>query len=153
MWYNNGIATERRLKMTNKQKKATAFALLAAVLYAISSPFSKLLLEEVPAAMMASFLYLGAGVGIFIMGLIKKAAGKKGKEQPLCVFRSHYQSVGYLRFRKSWEHWREVDYEFTFGMCDDCEVWICAFGHILFQLDAEFLFVCHTKLVIFISAT
>lgn len=69
--------------MTNKQKKATAFALLAAVLYAISSPFSKLLLEEVPAAMMAAFLYLGAGVGILIMGLIKKAAGKKGKEHPL----------------------------------------------------------------------
>lgn len=69
--------------MTNEQKKATVFALLAAVLYAISSPFSKLLLEEVPAAMMAAFLYLGAGIGIFIMGLIKKACGKKGREQPL----------------------------------------------------------------------
>ena len=40
------------------QQKATFFALLAAVLYAINSPVSKLLLEKIPSAMMAAFLYL-----------------------------------------------------------------------------------------------
>ena len=69
--------------MNSKQKKATFFALLAAVLYAISSPFSKLLLNEIPEVMMAAFLYLGAGTGIFIAGFIRRLTGKKEKEQPL----------------------------------------------------------------------
>ena len=46
--------------MERRQKKATGFALLAAVLYAVNIPFSKLLLDAVPATMMAAFLYLGA---------------------------------------------------------------------------------------------
>ena len=45
---------------------ATLFALLAAGLYAINIPLSKLLLEHVNTTMMAAFLYLGAGMGIFI---------------------------------------------------------------------------------------
>lgn len=69
--------------MNSKQEKATFFALLAAVLYAISSPFSKLLLNKIPEVMMAAFLYLGAGTGIFIAGFIRRLTGKKEKEQPL----------------------------------------------------------------------
>ena len=69
--------------MTSKQKKATFFAFLAAVLYAINSPFSKLLLNEVSETMMAAFLYLGAGAGLFIIGLINKISGKKEKEKSL----------------------------------------------------------------------
>mgnify|MGYP006068848377 FL=1 len=69
--------------MEKTQKKAIGFALLAAVLYALNLPFSKLLLEKVPAAMMAAFLYLGAGVGLLIIGLFQRAAGKKTREQPL----------------------------------------------------------------------
>ena len=69
--------------MEKTQKKAIGFALLAAVLYALNSPFSKLLLEKVPAAMMAAFLYLGAGVGLFLIGLFQRATGKKRREQPL----------------------------------------------------------------------
>ncbi len=67
----------------NKQKRAVFFALLAALLYAINSPFSKLLLNEVPSTMLAAFLYLGAGLGLFIVGIIQKLTGKKDKEQPL----------------------------------------------------------------------
>ena len=69
--------------MEKAQKKAIGFALLAAVLYALNSPFSKLLLEKVPAAMMAAFLYLGAGAGLFLIGLFQRATGKKSREQPL----------------------------------------------------------------------
>ena len=69
--------------MKNKEKKAIFFALLAAVLYAINSPFSKLLLSEVSETFMAAFLYLGAGLGLFIMGIIQKLSGKKEKEKPL----------------------------------------------------------------------
>ena len=69
--------------MDKTQKRATFFALLAAALYAVNSPFSKLLLEKIPATMMAAFLYLGAGAGLFLMGIIQRTAGKKEKEKPL----------------------------------------------------------------------
>ncbi|MDF2617280.1 MAG: permease of the drug/metabolite transporter superfamily [Sedimentibacter sp.] len=60
--------------MENKQYKAIFYAILAAALYAISSPISKILLKEVPPTMMASLLYLGAGTGSLIIAI---AAGEK----------------------------------------------------------------------------
>lgn len=57
--------------MKFKQYKAISLAILAAALYAISSPVSKLLLKEIPTTLMASFLYLGAGLGMSIVGFIK----------------------------------------------------------------------------------
>ena len=59
---------------------ATTFAILAAALYAINIPFSKLLLTQVGPTMMAAFLYLGAGIGLFFYGLITK---DKEKAAPL----------------------------------------------------------------------
>lgn len=53
--------------MKNAKLFAVLYALIAAVFYAFSTPFSKLLLKEVPEVMMASFLYLGAGIGVRIM--------------------------------------------------------------------------------------
>ena len=67
----------------SRQVKAIFFAVLAAVLYAISAPFSKLMLGKISTTMMAAFLYLGAGLGLFVLGLIQKAAGKADREQPL----------------------------------------------------------------------
>lgn len=55
-----------------KNNLATLFALLAAALYAINSPLSKLLLKELSATMMAAYLYLGAGIGMALVGLIQK---------------------------------------------------------------------------------
>ena len=54
------------------------YALLAALLYALSSPISKLLLEFVGPTLMAACLYLGAGFGLL---LVKKT--KKTKEEKL----------------------------------------------------------------------
>jgi putative membrane protein len=48
----------------SKNKTATFFAILAAALYAINVPISKILIENVSPTMLAGFLYLGAGVGI-----------------------------------------------------------------------------------------
>ncbi len=45
---------------------ATFLAILAAVLYAINIPLSKLLLQFVQPTMMAAFLYLGAGTGLLL---------------------------------------------------------------------------------------
>jgi len=48
-------------------KKAIFHAILAAALYAINAPVSKLLLTEIPSTMMAGLLYLGAGSGMFLL--------------------------------------------------------------------------------------
>ena len=52
---------------------ATGFAILAAALYAINIPISKLLLENVGPTMMAAFLYLGAGIGLFLFGKLTRS--------------------------------------------------------------------------------
>lgn len=56
--------------MNNKKVQAIVFAILAAVFYAINMPFSKMLLGKVEPTYMASFLYFGAGIGIFIIYIV-----------------------------------------------------------------------------------
>ena len=56
---------------------ATFFAVLAAVLYAINIPLSKVLLNYVQPTMMAAFLYLGAGIGLFLYGKVTKEQGEQ----------------------------------------------------------------------------
>lgn len=70
-------------KSMKTKNLATAFAVLAAGLYAINVPVSKLLLVHVEPTMMAAFLYLGAGVGLFLYGLIQKMAGKGQAQERL----------------------------------------------------------------------
>lgn len=69
--------------MKTKQRSAILMAILAAALYALNSPVSKLLLSKVPSTMMAAFLYLGAGAGLLIVRLVQKRLGLKTKETPL----------------------------------------------------------------------
>ena len=49
--------------------KGIAFAILAAALYAVNAPFSKLLMDFMPPTLMAGFLYLGAGAGMALIAL------------------------------------------------------------------------------------
>lgn len=65
------------------QKTAIFWAILAAGLYALNAPVSKLLLEEVPPTMMAALLYLGAGIGLAVVRLVQRMTGKGKKETPL----------------------------------------------------------------------
>ena len=69
--------------MRIKHRGAIACAVAAAALYALNAPFSKLLLRDVPATMMAAFLYLGAGVGMLLLGLFRKRLGLGATEQRL----------------------------------------------------------------------
>ncbi len=62
-----------------KKNKAVFYAILAAALYAINAPVSKLLLMQIPSTMMAGLLYLGAGAGMLIMEKLHK----NKQEQPL----------------------------------------------------------------------
>jgi drug/metabolite transporter (DMT)-like permease len=66
--------------MKQHMKKAVFFAVLAAALYALNAPVSKLLLRNAPSTMMAGFLYLGAGIGMGILGLIRSRTGQAKKE-------------------------------------------------------------------------
>lgn len=67
----------------NKKVTATVFSILAAALYAINIPFSKVLIEYVDSTMMAGFLYLGAGIGMFLYTSISGMTGKKVVKEPL----------------------------------------------------------------------
>ncbi len=66
-----------------KQTKPILFAVLAAALYALNSPFSKILLTGLSPTMLAALLYLGAGLGMLAVGFLQKRAGTAGKEKPL----------------------------------------------------------------------
>ncbi len=62
---------------------AIGFAILAAVLYGISSPVAKILLETTSPELMAALLYLGAGLGMFAVNLVTQRKNRERKEAPL----------------------------------------------------------------------
>lgn len=68
-------------------KKTTAtgimLALLAAALYAVNSPFSKLLLDYMPSTLMAGFLYVGAGLGMGVIAVIRKVRKTERVEEKI----------------------------------------------------------------------
>lgn len=55
----------------NEKLFSLVLAILAAIFYAINTPFSKILLEKVSPTFMAAFLYLGAGIGVGVMYLFQ----------------------------------------------------------------------------------
>jgi len=67
------------------RKLAIVFAGLAACFYALNAPFSKILLEEIPSTILAGLLYLGAGVGMSVVYLIRKRIIKNDKEKSLDI--------------------------------------------------------------------
>ncbi len=64
-------------------RKAIACALGAAALYALNAPVGKLLLQEIPAVILAGLFYLGAGVGIFLFSFVLRFCGCTKSEEPL----------------------------------------------------------------------
>ena len=68
-------------ELMNKKVWAICFAILAAGLYAINIPLSKLLLNYVDPTMMASYLYLGAGLGIGVLFLFTKKKTENAMEK------------------------------------------------------------------------
>ena len=67
--------------MNGTASKAIAFAVLAALFYALSSPISKILLEDVSPYLMASLLYLGAGIGM--LAVRSASPSSRREERPL----------------------------------------------------------------------
>ncbi len=70
-------------KTQQRAGHAVLWALLAAALYAISTPVSKLLLQDVAPTMMAGLLYLGAGTGMFVLGMVRRGIKQLPREQHL----------------------------------------------------------------------
>jgi len=62
---------KKNINIENLKIKSIVMAISAAALYGISSPVSKLLLVELPPALMAALLYLGAGFGMVLINIIK----------------------------------------------------------------------------------
>jgi len=58
--------------MSKSTKTGIFLAIFAAALYAVNSPLSKLLLAYMPPTLMAGLLYVGAGLGMGIIALIRK---------------------------------------------------------------------------------
>lgn len=72
------------------KNKAIRYAIYAALLYAVSTPFSKVLLEKIPPAFMAGLLYLGAATGMVVIAFFSRRKNKKsssftGKELPYLI--------------------------------------------------------------------
>ncbi len=63
-----------------KKLRSIILALLAAVAYSVSVPFSKLLLSHVGPSTMAALLYLGAGVGVGLLSLFRKKEEKHSEK-------------------------------------------------------------------------
>ncbi len=59
--------------MKTSVNKGVFLAILAAALYAINAPISKILLEYMPSTLMAGLLYVGAGLGMLVIVAIRKA--------------------------------------------------------------------------------
>ena len=68
--------------MNRSVRKGIGFSLLAAALYAVNSPFSKLLLAYMPPTLMAGLLYVGAGLGMGVIALFRRLR-KKQEREPL----------------------------------------------------------------------
>ncbi len=69
--------------MKSSAKGGILLAVLAAALYAINSPFSKILLDYMSPTLMAGFLYLGAGVGMLCIALLRRLRGRTQAEAHL----------------------------------------------------------------------
>ncbi len=74
------VAAKVRENAVNKNRAGILLAVLAAALYAVNAPFSKLLLGGVSPTMLAGLLYLGAGVGMGVLLLAKRLRGSLAQE-------------------------------------------------------------------------
>lgn len=73
----------KKIERNSENRPSIFMAVLAAALFGISSPVSKLLVSEIPPALMAALLYLGAGFGMLAVNLITGIAKREQIEARL----------------------------------------------------------------------
>ena len=79
----NTKTARKTVMKKNSVKSGICLALIAAALYAINSPLSKLLLDYLPPTLMAGFLYIGAGVCMLALALLRKVRKTERTETKL----------------------------------------------------------------------
>ncbi len=67
--------------MRSVSKKGIFLAILAAALYSLNSPLSKILLDHMPPTLMAGTLYMGAGLGMAAVALARKGRRREKAEE------------------------------------------------------------------------
>lgn len=70
------------IKIKTGSNRAIFYAILAAALYGLNMPLSKILLRETAPMMMAAFLYIGAGIGMLLLGAIRSKVITGWKSDP-----------------------------------------------------------------------
>ena len=71
------------MTISNTHNKSVFYAILAAALYAVNIPVSKLLLHHVSPMMLAAFLYIGAGFGMLLLLAVRKSLHLQNGEAKL----------------------------------------------------------------------
>jgi drug/metabolite transporter (DMT)-like permease len=66
-----------------KQARPILYALLAALLFGLNAPLSKLLVAKIDPLFLAALLYLGAGLGMLVIDRVRKAGGSENHEARL----------------------------------------------------------------------
>ncbi len=66
--------------MNLKKYTPVFLAIMAAILFGMSSPVSKILLTAIPPTLMAALLYLGAGTGMASISLFRRLKGRNSAE-------------------------------------------------------------------------
>jgi drug/metabolite transporter (DMT)-like permease len=75
---------EKKLRPYNAvMHSGISYALVAALLFGISTPFAKLLVGDIPPLMLAGLLYCGSGIGLLGWLLVHRLAGATNPEAPL----------------------------------------------------------------------
>jgi drug/metabolite transporter (DMT)-like permease len=69
--------------MSPANKQAPLIALAAAALFGLSTPLAKMLLGGMSPWLRAGLLYLGSGLGLFVLILLRRALGKAAGEAGL----------------------------------------------------------------------
>jgi len=73
-------------------------ALLAALLFGASAPIAKMLLRDISPLFMASFLYLGSGVGLLLWQMIGRFASHQPKSEASLTKKDHPWLFGAILF-------------------------------------------------------
>ncbi|KNZ40732.1 DMT family transporter [Acetobacterium bakii] len=66
-----------------KNNYSVLYAILAALIFGINAPFSKLLLNEIHPLFLAALLYLGAGIGMTALTILNKKRRSESREAKL----------------------------------------------------------------------
>jgi drug/metabolite transporter (DMT)-like permease len=70
--YDSLLGRGYNMGLKNNNYMAIGEAILAAALFGMNAPLSKLLLLKIPPLMMPALLYLGAGIGMLIIDSVKR---------------------------------------------------------------------------------